>query len=222
MRFPTRLLEGYRAFAATRLPLERSRYQELAETGQRPETMVICCCDSRSSPELIFDARPGEIFVLRNVANLVPPYNPTGLTHGVSAALEFAVQILEVKYIIVMGHSHCGGVRAFVEHRNRPRLGDFIGNWMSLIAPAAETLGEPSGEAGADYLRRLERASVVGALANLMTFPDVRKRVNDEKLELIGAYFDVRTGDMTVYDPNSGGFAPLAKIAPAQTSAAAK
>src|SRR5271167_1736449 len=106
MTFPPRLFLGYQAFVETRLPLERSRYHALAETGQRPEVMVICCCDSRVSPEVIFDAHPGEMFVVRNVANLVPPYSPTGFTHGVSAALEFAVQILKVNYIMVMGHTH--------------------------------------------------------------------------------------------------------------------
>ena len=135
MLLPPRLSEGYRAFIATRLPLERSRYERLAVSGQRPDVMVIGCCDSRVSPEVIFDSHPGEIFVVRNVANLVPPYNPTGLTHGVSAALEFAVQILKVGHIVVMGHSHCGGIRAFVEHRDRPNKGDFIDNFMSLITP---------------------------------------------------------------------------------------
>jgi carbonic anhydrase len=130
MRLPARLSEGYQAFVETRLPLERSRYQRLAAAGQRPDVMLIGCCDSRVAPEVIFDSHPGEIFVVRNVANLVPPYNPSGLTHGVSAALEFAVQILKVGHIVVMGHSHCGGIRAFVEHRDRPDKGDFIDNWM--------------------------------------------------------------------------------------------
>jgi len=98
MQFPARLIDGYRVFLDTRLPLERSRYRKLAETGQQPEVMVIGCCDSRVSPEVIFDTHPGELFVVRNVANLVPPYSPTGFTHGVSAALEFAVQVLKVKY----------------------------------------------------------------------------------------------------------------------------
>src|SRR6201987_3207561 len=117
--FPQALLKGYRTFTTQRLPTEQSRYRDLSVRGQQPEVMVIGCCDSRVSPEVIFDAHPGELFVIRNVANLVPPYSPTGLTHGVSAALEFAVQNLKVKYIVVMGHSRCGGIRAFVEHRGR-------------------------------------------------------------------------------------------------------
>src|SRR6202046_4409944 len=129
--FPQHLLEGYRTFTSQRLPTEQSRYRELSEIGQSPAVMVIGCCDSRVSPEVIFDAHPGEIFVLRNVANLVSPYDPSELPHGIPAALEFAVQILKVGHILVMGHSHCGGIRAFVEHRDRPNKSDFIDNWMS-------------------------------------------------------------------------------------------
>jgi carbonic anhydrase len=208
MIFPSRLIDGYHSFIETRLPLERSRYQKLAETGQQPETMVICCCDSRVSPEVIFDAHPGELFVVRNIANLVPPYSPTGFTHGVSAALEFAVQILKIKYIVVMGHSHCGGVRAFVEHRDRPNPGDFIDNWMSLIAPAAKSLRDGSGLSHTDYLARLERASVLTTLDNLKSFPWIASRVDDGQLQLLGAYFDVGNGALEVYDPEAAVFKP--------------
>jgi carbonic anhydrase len=208
MMLPSRLIDGYRAFAATRLPLERARYQELAETGQHPEVMVICCCDSRVSPEIIFEAHAGELFIVRNVANLVPPYSPSGFTHGVSAALEFAVRGLKVKYIVVMGHSHCGGVRAFVEHRGRTDPGDFIGNWMSLIAPAATALGEPGADQ-AEYLARLERASAVATLDNLMSFPWIKSRVEARDLHLVAAYFDVGTGALEVHDPASGKFNPV-------------
>jgi len=218
MKFPTRLSEGYNSFVDTRLPLERSRYHKLAETGQRPEVMVICCCDSRVSPEVIFDAHPGEMFVVRNVANLVPPYSPSGLTHGVSAALEFAVQILKVKNIVVMGHTHCGGIRAFVEHRDRPTVGDFIDNWMSLIEPAAKSVDEVGELAHADYLNRLEQASIVETLDNLMTFPEIRNRVDTQNLQLLGAYFDVGTGDLTIYDSATRTFAPLHEVAAQQAS----
>jgi carbonic anhydrase len=209
MRFPPRLADGYQAFVDTRLPLERSRFQKLAETGQKPEVMVICCCDSRVSPEVIFDAHPGELFVVRNVANLVPPYSPTGFTHGVSAALEFAVQVLNVKHIMVMGHSHCGGIRAFVEHRGRPDPGDFIDNWMSLIGPAASSLDEGDGLDRAAYLSGLERASVVVTLNNLLSFPWIKSRVDDRQLELLGAYFDVGTGGIEIYDSTTGNFEEL-------------
>jgi carbonic anhydrase len=209
MTFPSRLIDGYHSFVETRLPLERSRYEKLAEAGQRPEVMVICCCDSRVSPEVIFDAHPGELFVVRNVANLVPPYSPTGLMHGVSAALEFAVQGLRVKYIIVMGHSHCGGIRAFVEHRDRPDPGDFIDNWTSLIAPAAKSVGDGARLSPSDYLARIERASVVVTLNNLKSFPWIANRIDDGQLQLLGAYFDVGSGALEVYDPDAAVFAPI-------------
>jgi carbonic anhydrase len=222
MIFPPRLSAGYRAFVETRLPLERSRYHKLAETGQKPEVMVICCCDSRVSPEVIFDAHPGELFVVRNIANLVPPYAPSGLIHGVFGALEFAVQILQVKHIVVMGHTHCGGVRAFVEHRHRPTLGDFIDNWMSLIEPAARAVDETHHPSDAEYLSRLERASVVRTIDNLKTFPEIRARVDAGHLQLIGAYFDVGTGDVTIYDPDAGAFVPIPADAVTLASVPAK
>jgi carbonic anhydrase len=212
MRLPGRLSEGYSAFLETRLPIERSRFERLAASGQRPAVMVIGCCDSRVSPEVIFDAHPGEIFVLRNIANVVPPYLPSDLPHGIPAALEFAVQILKVDHIMVMGHSHCGGIRAFVEHRDRPDKADFIDNWMSLIAPAADLMGPPGQVGDADYLSRLERASVVATLANLMTFPDIRARVGAGNLNLVGAYFDVGNGNLELYDKGAGAFAPVAEL----------
>src|SRR3954468_7228983 len=127
MSFPSRLIEGYRECLTGRLPLEQSRYRELAERGQAPEIMVIGCADSRVSPEVIFNAGPGELFVVRNVANLVPPYAPDGRAHGVSAALEFGVAALKVRHIVVLGHAQCGGVRAFAEKSAPLSPADFIG-----------------------------------------------------------------------------------------------
>jgi carbonic anhydrase len=217
MTFPSRLIDGYHAFAESRLPLERARYEKLAETGQQPEVMVICCCDSRVSPEVIFDAHPGELFVVRNVANLIPPYSPSGFTHGVSAALEFAVQNLKVRYIMVMGHSHCGGVRAFVEHRGRTDPGDFIDNWMSLIEPAAQSLDDGNGLSRADYLAQLERTSVLATLNNLVSFPWIKNRVEAQQLTLLGTYFDVATGGLEIYDSDKDMFTSLS----VETTAAA-
>ena len=212
MTFPQRLIDGYRAFVENRLPLERSRLQQLAEAGQQPETMVICCCNSRVSPEVIFDAHAGELFVVRNIANLVPPYSPTGFTHGVSAALEFAVQLLKVRYIVVMGHSHCGGVRAFVEHRGRSDPGDFIDNWISLMAPAARAIdGEKLSPA--DYISRLEQASIVVTLGNLLSFPWIRSRVEQGDLHLRGAYFNVGTGALHINRAGTTVFEPIAEAA---------
>jgi carbonic anhydrase len=209
MNFPERLVKGYRTFLHARLSTEQTRYRELAERGQSPEIMVIGCCDSRVSPEVIFDARPGELFVVRNVANLVPPYAPDGSYHGVSAALEFAVGVLRVAHIVVLGHAHCGGVRAFVEDNEPVSPGDFIGKWMSLIGPAAERIG-PRGEAPlADYLTRLEQASIANSLDNLLTFPRLKTLTERGKVMLHGAYFGVGTGRLSVRDP-SGAFIEVA------------
>ena len=210
--FPARLVDGYRGFLSGRLSAEQSRYRELAERGQSPEMMVIGCCDSRVSPEVIFDAHPGELFVVRNVANLVPPYSPDGAYHGVSAALEFGVGALRVKHIVVLGHARCGGVRAFAEGRAPLSPGDFIGKWMSLIAPAAERLRHLSDSP--DYLTHLEQASVAGALDNLMTFPRLRRLIERGRVALHGAYFGVATGELSVLDPQSGRFVPVGTGAP--------
>lgn len=207
--FPERLTEGYRAFIDGRFANERSRYESLAQTGQKPEIMVIGCVDSRVSPEVIFDAAPGELLVVRNVANLVPAYEPAGDSqHGTSAALEFGVQALRVKHIVVLGHALCGGIRAFADEQEPLSPGDFIGRWMSQIAPAAEGLGPRQAADGEGYLRRLEFASVELSLRNLMTFPCVRILVERGKLNLHGAYFGVSTGRLLVRNPQSGQFEP--------------
>lgn len=210
--FPDRLIEGYRNFIDGRFTAERSRYEELAAKGQTPEIMVVGCVDSRVSPEVIFDASPGELLVARNVANLVPPYEPEGETqHGTSAALEFAVQALRVKHIVVLGHAYCGGIRAFADEQEPLSPGDFIGRWMSQIAPAADSLGSRDQYDAATYLRRLEFASVELSLKNLMTFPCVRILVERGKLRLHGAYFGVASGRLLVRNPETGVFEPLAE-----------
>lgn len=219
MAFPQRLVEGYSAFLSGRLPEEQNRFRALAEGGQSPEIMVIGCCDSRVSPEVIFDARPGELFVARNVANLVPPYTPDGAQRAVSAALEFAVQALKVKHIVVLGHAQCGGIRAYAEDSAPLSPGDFIGSWMELIAPAAKALGLRGEEPLPDYLVRLEKASMVTTLDNLMTFPCVRILVERGKLQLHAAYFGVATGTLAVLDKESGEFRRVAPDQHAQVFA---
>ena len=207
MRLPFRLREGYQAFRSARLPLEQNRYRDLAERGQSPEIMIVGCCDSRVAPEVIFDARPGELFVVRNVANLVPPCESTVGYHGVSAALEFALAELKVKHVVVLGHAQCGGVRAFAESAGTPAAGDFIGTWMSLMAPAAAAVGPHAGRPDAEYLAKLEKASIGHSLTNLLTFPRARGMVERGELTLHGAYFGVATGQLTVRDPATGTFA---------------
>jgi carbonic anhydrase len=211
MNFPARLIEGYSAFLRGRLPEEQNRFRELAERGQSPDIMVIGCCDSRVSPEVIFDAHPGELFVVRNVASLVPPYTPDGAQRAVSAALEFAVQALRVKHIVVLGHAQCGGIRAYAEHGKPLSPGDFIGKWMELIAPAADAVGpQRDDESFADYLSRLGHVSTIKTLDNLMTFPCVKTLVERGKLQLHAAYFGVATGTLSVLDGQSGRFRRVA------------
>ena len=205
--FPTRLSDGYRSFLSGRFDDERTRYRDLADQGQRPEIMVIGCIDSRVSPEVIFDAAPGEILVARNVANLVPLYEHGGDTqHGTSAALEFAIVALGVRHIVVLGHALCGGIRAYADDIDPLSSGDFIGRWMSQIAPAAAELGER----GPDFQTKLELASVALSLRNLMTFPWIYRRVESGTLALHGAYFGVASGQLLVRDAATGAFNPIA------------
>jgi carbonic anhydrase len=206
--FPARLTQGYQTFKQGRFAAERARYQELAGSGQKPSIMVIGCVDSRVSPEVIFDAAPGELLVARNVANLVPRCEPAGETqHGASAALEFAVRALEVRHIVVLGHAFCGGIKAFVSDSAPLTDSDFIGRWMSQIAPAAAAIG-PREDSEA-YLRQLEFASVELSLKNLMTFGFVRAAVEKGVLSLHGAYFGVASGRLLVRDPETGKFEPV-------------
>ena len=214
MPFPHRLVEGYRHFVDGRLRSEQDRYRQLAEAGQSPEVMVIGCSDSRVSPEVIFDARPGELFVVRNVANIVPPYEPDWHAHGVSAALEFGVAALKVKHIVVLGHARCGGVKAFAEKAEPLSPGDFIGNWMRLMAPAAEKAGPQDKLSWADYITRLEQANVANSLDNLKTFPRLRELIASGRIAIHGAYFGVATGDLLLRDESTGAFVPVTANAP--------
>jgi carbonic anhydrase len=199
-RFPKHLIDGYRAFATQRLPTEQSRYRELSVRGQSPEVMVIGCCDSRVSPEVIFDAGPGELFVVRNVANLVPVYQPDSGAHGVSAALEYAVNVLKVKHIVVLGHAQCGGIRAFIDKIQPLSPGDFIGKWMQMFIKPGEVVEQREHETMEDFTIRIEKAAVFRSIENLMTFPFVRERVEKGEMNLHGAYFGVAEGTLFVLD----------------------
>src|ERR1700755_978421 len=210
--FPQHLLAGYRAFTTQRLPTEQTRYRELSERGQAPEVMVIGCCDSRVSPEVIFDVGPGELFVMRNIANLVPVYEPDGGAHGVSAALEFAVNVLHVKHIVVLGHAQCGGLRALSDELE-PVLpgdfiggveplspGDFLGRWMAMFAKPGEKVAQRDHESRQEFVTRIEKAAVFRSLEHLMTFPFVRAAVESGAMTLHGAYFGVAEGSLFVLD----------------------
>jgi carbonic anhydrase len=198
--FPQHLIDGYRTFTSQRLPTEQSRYRELSERGQSPEVMVIGCCDSRVSPEVIFDAGPGELFVMRNIANLVPVYQPDQNAHGVSAALEYAVSVLRVKHIVVLGHAQCGGIRAFIDKIEPLSPGDFIGKWMAMFVKPGEVVEQRNQETMQHFVQRIEKAAVFRSLENLMTFPFVRRAVEDGDMRLHGAYFGVAEGSLFVLD----------------------
>jgi carbonic anhydrase len=213
MTFPKQLLDGYRTFRTQRLPTEQSRYRELSERGQSPEAMVIGCCDSRVSPEVIFDAGPGELFVMRNIANLVPVYQPDENAHGVSAALEFAVSVLRVKHIVVLGHAQCGGIRAFIDKIEPLSPGDFIGKWMAMFIKPGEVVEQRAQETMLDFTVRIEKAAVFRSLENLMTFPFVRTRVERGELQLHGAYFGVAEGTLFVLDKATKEFKSARQVA---------
>lgn len=196
------LVAGYRAFRASRYPEQVALYKELAQ-GQSPRTMVIGCCDSRVDPMTIFNARPGELFIVRNVANLVPPYQPDQHYHGTSAALEFAVTGLEVSTIVIMGHASCGGIRASLngmyDTSNQP---SFIQEWMRIVEPAREKVLRDSRQPTLDSMQpALEREAIRLSLRNLMTFPFVRERVEDGRLSLHGAHFGIESGELELIDP---------------------
>ena len=206
-QFPDRLLTGYRNFMSGRFTEQQKRYRALAETGQKPQTLVIACCDSRAAPETIFDSGPGELFVVRNVANLVPPYEPDGQFHATSAALEFAVQSLKVSDIVVMGHGRCGGIKEALDPDSEPLSpGDFIGKWMGMLKPVAEQIQNTALLTTAERQRALERVSIRNSIANLRTFPCVRILEEKGKLKLHGSWFDISTGELWVMDGKTGDF----------------
>lgn len=184
------LIEGYRRFRSKTWLRERGRFDELSLHGQHPQTMVIACSDSRTDPQMVFDAAPGELFVVRNVANLVPPYGPDSRHHGTSAALEFGVRALAVERIVVMGHAMCGGVEALL-YGAPPEAPDFVGNWMEIAEPARRrALMMPADR----QQHTCEREVVLLSLANMMTFPWIKSAVEGGRLKLHGCYFDIRSG----------------------------
>ena len=204
---PEHLLAGHKAFMSGRYPSEEQRYRSLAREGQDPDTLVIACCDSRAAPETIFDSAPGELFVIRNVANLVPPYAPDGDYHATSAALEFGVQALKVKHIVVLGHGRCGGVKAALAPGSVPLSpGDFIGKWMSMVEEPAKMVMANELMTAGERQTALERISIRFSLQNLRSFPYVAAREAAGELTLHGAWFDISTGELWVMDNETGDF----------------
>jgi len=200
MTLPAILLDGYSNFRSGRYASEAERYRRLGEGSQKPKVMIIACCDSRAAPETIFDAGPGEMFVVRNVANLVPPYTPDGGHHATSAALEFAVMSLGVQHIVVMGHGRCGGIRAAVQESSPLTHTDFIGSWMRAIKDVTRIVPRVTGENAETHERHIERASIEHSLANLRTFPWIRMKENRKELSLHGVWFDIAMGELHAYD----------------------
>lgn len=205
------LIEGYRRFRETGWSPRRERWAALRE-GQEPRVMVISCSDSRVDPAQVFDVDPGEIFVVRNVAALVPPFETTPGHHGVSAALEFAVQFLKVREVVVMGHGMCGGCNAALTrsmHGTEPGQGGFIANWIDMLDEARDAVVARHGAEGRTAQRAMEQAAVKVSLANLRTFPCVTELENLGKLRLRGAFFAISDGVLHLLDEASGEFSPV-------------
>ena len=207
----TELLRGYHRFRADGYPEQKERYDELVSEGQHPKLMIIGCSDSRVDPAQIFDVDPGEIFVVRNVAALVPPFETTPGQHGVSAAVEFAVNFLKVRQIVVMGHGMCGGCKAALSrdlHGSAPGEGGFVANWVKLLDEARDEVVEAHGSEGEQAERAMEMAAVEVSLKNLRSFPNVREREEEGSLKLRGGFFSIAEGVLYVLDEETGAFQP--------------
>lgn len=204
------LVDGYRRFRQGEYSRELDRWKRLTE-GQSPKTMIIACSDSRVDPAQIFDVSPGELFVVRNVAALVPPFETTPGQHGVSAALEFAVQFLKVEQVMVMGHGMCGGCQAALTqdlHGNELGEGGFVANWIDMLDPVREPIAAELGTSGREAERAMELAAVKVSLQNLRTFPCIQEKEPTGEVTLRGAYFAISDGILHLLDEESGEFKP--------------
>ena len=205
-----KLKTGFRQFRKYYFEDNPELYRQLTEKGQSPKAIIIACCDSRVHPAHVMDTDPGDIFVVRNVANLVPAFVDDGKTHGTSAAIEFAVKHLKVPHIIVMGHSQCGGIRALMEGEHFGRKHNFIDPWMAIMAPAKDSVDRLHGNAPLDERCEFcERAAISVSLDNLMTFPFVRRGVENGELQLHGWYFDIKNGILFERHPVEDNFIPI-------------
>ncbi|MEO1329521.1 MAG: carbonic anhydrase [Pseudomonadota bacterium] len=212
------MIESFRAWRATGFASNRAWYAQLAEFGQRPRAMVIGCCDSRIDVQALLGAEPGALFTVRNVANIAPPYALDHEHHGTSAAIEFAVTVLRVAHVVVMGHAKCGGVEACYDRQSKKsekRAGEpdeppsFLDRWIDILAPAYERIADVDGDR-ATRIRALEKESVLTSMRNLESFPFVREAVANGRLTIHGAWFDISEGRLHVHDPTTGEFSPVA------------
>ena len=204
---PKELIAGYKRFRDGYFKDNRKRLDALA-AGQSPRICLVSCCDSRVDPATVFDAHPGELFVIRNVANLVPPYEEEGLFHGTSAALEFAITGLEVEHIVVLGHAHCGGIRALMDKESGEGSGSFIDRWMSIAEPVRQSLACVPGAGREERYAACERHAVAHSLRNLMSYPWIQSRVDDGSLSLHGWHYDLAGGALSILDAESEEFQP--------------
>lgn len=209
MSTPRQLIEGFLRFRERTLAKDNAQFQDLVQYGQTPSTLVVACCDSRVDPALILDCAPGDLFVIRNVANLVPPLENQGQYHGTSAALEFGVCNLGVQHIIVLGHAHCGGIHALLEG-GAVKDDSFIAGWMGMATEAREYVEQEFAAADSEVRHRAcEQKSILVSLQNLTTFPWIRERVEQGKLTLHGWYFDIEHGELLGYDQSARCFASM-------------
>jgi len=209
---PSYLVQRFHGWRATTFSENKAWYRRLADEGQRPRAMIISCCDSRVHVTAIFGADQGEFFIHRNIANLVPPYEPDGNQHGTSAAIEYAVTALKVAHIVIVGHSHCGGVRGCHDmcSGHAPELEEkssFVGRWMDLLRPGYERVKDIADEG--ERVRALEKQAILVSLDNLMTFPFVEEAVKANKLSLHGLWNDIGDGGLEQYTPEDGIFKPI-------------
>jgi len=202
-------IAGFRRFQEKYFSEDRELFEQLRQ-GQRPKTMVVACADSRVDPALLTGAEPGDLFVVRNVANLVPPYEPGGNFASVPAALEFAVLSLEIEHVIVLGHGQCGGIHALMNGAGPG--GEFIGKWVSIAKPARERVfAELPNKSPSLQARACELAAILVSLDNLMTYPWIAERVATGTVHLHGWYFDITEGSLLRYSPTRNGFEPIAE-----------
>ena len=200
MSSPRQLIEGFSRFRERHFAKDDALFRELVEQGQTPKTLVVACCDARVDPALILDCAPGDLFVIRNVANLVPPAENQGHYHGTSAALEFGVRKLKVEHLIVLGHAHCGGIHALLEG-DVQKEDVFISEWMGIADAARERVSREFADVGnAAHQRACEQQAILVSLDNLMTFSWIRERVEQGTLALHGWYFDIERGELLGYN----------------------
>jgi carbonic anhydrase len=200
MSSPRQLIEGFRRFREHHFAEGGVQFQDLVQFGQTPKALVVACCDSRVDPALVLDCAPGDLFVIRNVANLVPPAENQGHYHGTSAALEFGVRNLGVQHIIVLGHAQCGGIHALLEG-SVDKDESFIAEWMGIAEAAREQVEKEHAKASNEVRHRAcEQHAILVSLSNLMTFSWIRERVEQDKLDLHGWYFDIERGELLGYN----------------------